>query len=646
MLIIDEDVERKLAKVLEAHRANPSRARCIYFKLMSRPPIAGMRDRIIEATYHHMTELNAEVYFCEDGDCFILASSIATKDGNQIILDIGDFLGIPVTSEWVEFFETSIEASKLLIVVGEKIELIRKQDEATRKQLEQSLNERKRQIILNSGSSVKLDEISRRRAARTTNQLMMIEDDAFSRKLVENVLQKTYPILDFSKIEAGALVLEHIAFNFNETMQQATSLLKPTAERKNLDLTFHCDSDVPAYLWGDSGRLRQIITNLIGNAVKFTERGHVRLKSSLQEGKNGSMLHVSIEDTGMGIPTAKLNEIFDKFTQADTSVTRKYGGTGLGLAITRQLVKLMDGEIGVESAEGKGSTFWFTVPCQPANRTDVHSALDHRGIQCIAVANRIPINEAKILLVEDYPVNQVFAEKLLRKFGFTHIDLAENGLEALKKYRTNTYDMIFMDCQMPELDGYQTTEKLRLMEDGIPVHTPIVAMTANAMMGDREKCLKAGMDDYLSKPLRAEHLKKLIESWFIIDETKPIVLVANNVIEATESSIESPVDLEQLRMFTDGDAEEEKALADLFIEQANMMIDLLQKSTDAVASDTWKSAAHRFKGSSGNLGANKLHHLCRRAETHYDDSEEEKREMLQAIVAETQRVQAFFAKAA
>ena len=454
----------------------------------------------------------------------------------------------------------------------------------------------------------------------------------------ESLLMLLNDILDFSKIEAGSLVLEHIPFSFKDTMRQTIGLLRVQADKKHIDLRVDCDGEVPDYLWGDPGRVRQILTNLVGNAIKFTDTGHVRLTASVQEHDDGNRLHISVEDTGMGIPAHKLGEIFDKFTQADASVTRKYGGTGLGLAITRQLVNLMGGSIGVESAEGKGSTFWLSIPCLPAEAQDAPVSPKHEHIRCQAAENLRPIADARVLLVEDYPVNQVFAEKLLRKFGFRHIDIAENGVHAMEKYRTHLYDMIFMDCQMPELDGYQTTVKLRLLEADTPVHTPIIAMTANAMMGDREKCLKAGMDDYLSKPLRAEHLKKILESWFVLDEAKAVVSAKT----ATPNMPEAAVDMEQLRLFTDGDPEEEKALAALFLQQAQDMIVILKQNMENDQCDAWKSAAHHLKGASGNLGAMKLHHICKRAELHFDDDTARKMEMLTAIKHETRQVTNFF----
>jgi PAS domain S-box-containing protein len=461
----------------------------------------------------------------------------------------------------------------------------------------------------------------------------------------ENLLMLLNDILDFSKIEAGALELENIAFNLTDAVQKTANLLRPQATKKGIELRVDCESSAPLYVWGDSGRIRQIITNLLGNAIKFTERGHVRLKSDMQETEDGYKLYVSVEDTGMGIPAHKLSEIFDKFTQADASVTRRYGGTGLGLAITKHLVGLMGGEIGVESAEAKGSTFWFSIPCKLAKDSDETVTIEQ--LRCITQVgfDKTPIGKARALLVDDYHVNQVFAEKLLRKFGFQHIDKADDGFEALLKCNDNPYDIIFMDCQMPKLDGYITTQEIRARESSGLTHTLIIAMTANAMMGDREKCLNAGMDDYLSKPLRAEHLKKILQTWFILDENKAHIAAGKPSAPIAEEVDETPVDMEQLRMFTDGDPAEEKALADLFLDQAQEMIAILEQSKGAYQNEAWKSAAHRFKGSSGNLGAMKLHQLCKHAEAHSEDSESQKMEMLMAIKAETKRVEVFFTPA-
>lgn len=293
----------------------------------------------------------------------------------------------------------------------------------------------------------------------------------------------------------------------------------------------------------------------------------------------------------------------------------------------------------MESVVGKGSTFWFRVPLAIASPEDISKHADKYKSNISASKNLKPIGEAKALLVEDYPVNQVFAEKLLRKFGITHIDTALNGAEALLKYRTEVYDIIFMDCQMPELDGYQATQKIRLMESETPFHVPIVAMTANAMLGDREKCLNSGMDDYISKPIRATHLKSILQKLFVLNEDADVLSTLPKKTARQET--DQPVDMNQLRLFTNGDLDEEKALVDLFMQQAMEMLGTLEKCLRDKNSEAWKSAAHRLKGSSGNFGAMKLYHLCQRAEVNHNESQEKKIEMLDAIKHEATRVDNF-----
>jgi CheY-like chemotaxis protein/anti-sigma regulatory factor (Ser/Thr protein kinase) len=416
-------------------------------------------------------------------------------------------------------------------------------------------------------------------------------------------------------------------------------MLKPQATKKGIELILDLAGSLPSadYVLGDPNRMRQVIANLVGNAVKFTERGYVRLAVSVYD-EQGLRLRMTVEDTGMGIPEDKLDSIFEKFTQADSSITRKYGGSGLGLAITHQLITLMGGCMGVESALGKGSTFWFELPLTPADATAV--AEIETGSFCSTAVTRMPSSEARVLLVEDYPVNQVFAERLLRKFGFVHIDTAINGREAIDAYRARHYDAIFMDCQMPEIDGYQATQTIRHLEADGTRHTPIIAMTANAMMGDREKCLKAGMDDYTSKPLKPDHLKAILHGWFIFEA--PPTQQAKYEAALNFYVGEPTVNMQQLQLFTDGDKAEEQELATLYLDQARMLVVAMEASScDGLAAE-WKAAAHRLKGASGNLGAVRMHLLCEKAERHTNADQSHKQDILRAMTIELKNIEQFF----
>ena len=306
-------------------------------------------------------------------------------------------------------------------------------------------------------------------------------------------------ILDLSKIEAGKLTLSPADTELRPFLRAIREILRPRSESKGIDFDITIADHLPLALHLDELRLRQIILNLAANAIKFTEKGSVdvRIASSRRAG-NSVNLEIEVEDTGIGIAPMKLGTIFEKFSQADASTTRAYGGTGLGLAISRELVALMGGHIEANSEPGHGSTFRFSIP---ARIVDVAPrATDEEPV---GTPNTDSL-ELRVLLVEDNKVNQFVAKALLSKLG-CRVDLAEDGTAAVEAVANVTYDVVLMDCQMPVMDGYTATRKIRKL-GGLSANTRIIAMTAHAMVGDREKCLEAGMDDYLAKPIDRKSL--------------------------------------------------------------------------------------------------------------------------------------------
>ncbi len=434
-----------------------------------------------------------------------------------------------------------------------------------------------------------------------------------------NLLLLLNDILDLSKIEAQELVLEKTAFDAATAFTETIKLLQPLARAKNIELVGEVDVALPPAITGDPGRFTQVITNLVGNAVKFTEKGHVKARLSFDAAQE--RLYCEVKDTGIGIPPERQAAIFEKFMQGDASITRKYGGTGLGLAITRQLLTLMRGEIGFESRVGEGSHFWFTLPANAASPETKNAEKAQK-----LARKRIDVKQARLLIAEDHPVNQLLLLKLLKKSGFEHIDAADNGKEALKLLAQQSYDAVLMDCQMPEMDGYEATREIRRQEARSGSHIPIIAMTANAMVGDREACLRAGMDEYLSKPLDPEKLKVLLNRRFLLTASPEMP-------DPTEAAPDAPIDLQRLRISAET-LEEEKEVLSLFFRLADEKLLLMERSRRTEEAPAWRAAAHYLKGAAANLGMRRLAAKCREAETGAPFSYEEAGLRIQAIRAE------------
>jgi signal transduction histidine kinase/CheY-like chemotaxis protein len=351
-------------------------------------------------------------------------------------------------------------------------------------------------------------------------------------------------ILDFTKIEAGRLKLGKSAFRLRDSLSSIEALFSEPASQKGLALTFAVDKAIPELIVGDAGRIRQILLNLIGNAVKFTDAGDIRVKAGISEGGGGPQVRFTVTDTGPGIHPDDQARIFGEFYQADVSLTRAHGGTGLGLAITEQLVQLMGGRIGFDSSWGKGSSFWVELPMPtpgevtmsealPSEQTGASRYNESARLQRLTNpsasasapttgATEYPLlvsYDLQVLVAEDSEVNQFIIRELLAKWGI-EIEVTANGLEAVNAFREREFDLILMDIQMPEMDGLEATRQIcRLQRDeGLHPHCAIVGLSAHAMGGDRERYLAEGMVDYLTKPIRTEALRGVLDA--CLDEKK------------------------------------------------------------------------------------------------------------------------------
>jgi signal transduction histidine kinase/CheY-like chemotaxis protein len=406
------------------------------------------------------------------------------------------------------------------------------QDITERKKAEDILLDRERELLSARDQAVQASEFKSQFLANMSHEirtpmngvlglahlLLEMEGDPEKRNYLlalrdsgQNLLAIINDILDFSKVEAGRLELEEIEFDLPQVVATAVSLFKSQAIGKGLALELDVPATLPRWVRGDPVRVRQILTNLINNAVKFTDAGRVRVQVAAAA---GGRFRFEVSDTGIGIDPAYHDRLLDPFRQADSSTTRRFGGTGLGIPICRQLVALMDGAFDYVSEPGQGSTFWFEIPLSVrspesaqavANRSD----RDHREGRANNQREAAARPGTKILLVEDNAVNRLVAKAMLERLGY-HVDVAETGVEAVEAAREASYAFILMDCLMPVMDGYEATARIRKME-GPAARTPIIALTALAMTGDKEKCLAAGMDDYLSKPLGPEGLAAVLE---------------------------------------------------------------------------------------------------------------------------------------
>ncbi|MHB8118459.1 MAG: ATP-binding protein [Methanothrix sp.] len=342
----------------------------------------------------------------------------------------------------------------------------------------------------------------------------------------EMLLSLINDILDFSKIEARKLELETLNFDLRSMLKDTADLLALGAHEKGQELVCLIEPAVPSLLRGDPGRLRQILVNLGGNAVKFTDKGEIVIRVRLEsEDKRNATLRFAVSDTGIGIPANRQDILFSPFTQVDGSTTRQYGGTGLGLAISKQLAELMGGKIGLESEVGEGSTFWFTAvfekqPAGSGSADEKFAKIEGEGaIERSATEPTISENDKRkirILVAEDNPINQKVAQAIMRKMGL-RADVVANGQEAIDALQMIPYDLVLMDCQMPEMDGLEATRGIRQQgSKALNPRIPIIAMTAATMQGDREKCIQAGMSDFIAKPVQKRELAEMLARWLAI----------------------------------------------------------------------------------------------------------------------------------
>jgi signal transduction histidine kinase/CheY-like chemotaxis protein len=425
----------------------------------------------------------------------------------------------------------------------------------------------------------------------------------------DNLLTIINDILDFSKIEEGKIELSRTPFILRLTVEQAMQSVAMQAAEKMVELIYRPSPDIPEALRGDPGRLRQILINLVGNAVKFTDSGRVLVSVSVVEfSENICLLSFSVEDEGIGISAEKLDKIFIPFEQGDLSTTKAYGGTGLGLTITKNFVELMGGSISVKSELGKGSTFTFTIPFEIVTTPESLADLESSEYMSVSDTDSQDNGKLDILVAEDVSINQLLIETILSRHGHT-VTLVDNGEQAVQAWQSknSSFDIIFMDVQMPVMDGLQATCRIRELENERGGHIPVIAMTAYAMKEDMDRCREAGMDDYISKPFHYEDLLTVIKN-VIRNGSDPVAMTVP-ASQARQVAGEKTVPVfakEELIQRLGGKEESLPRFLALFEKNCIGYLDALRQAVQSGNCEQVRIQAHMIKGVAANISAHKM----------------------------------------
>ncbi len=408
-----------------------------------------------------------------------------------------------------------------------------------------------------------------------------------------NLLGLINDILDFSKIEAGKLDTECVHCSLKELIESVDAFLRSEAERKGLEFRITHDADVPGRVYSDPTRIRQCLVNLIGNAIKFTDRGHVHVNLSVAQSDGRHLICFDVEDTGIGIAEDKLGIIFDSFSQGNSNTTRNFGGTGLGLAITRSLAELLEGSVSVRSKVGQGSVFSLVIPAGVDPRKEPPLQLDSKEVR---TSDRQEQSfTGRVLVAEDNPSNQMLIKIMLRKMGLD-VSIVENGQQAVDRACDEQFDMIFMDMQMPVMNGYEAAAALRKKK----ITVPIIALTADAMKGDAEKCIIAGCDDYLPKPINRKNLEKVMAGY--LDATPLESAGAQQCPPAVEQRTPPPACDDSVLISSLADDPELVQVLDIFIDMLPEMLDSIGAAWRESNMETLKRHVHELKGAGGSAG--------------------------------------------
>ena len=455
----------------------------------------GFNNRILKGEDSVSEEIPIQFYGREDFIAYIIKAPVKNNDGDVslIVSLVKDVTGeVQVRDNLMEAKDTAERASQA------KSEFLANMSHELRTPMNSIIG--LTEMMVEDGDSTPEKQEMLSTVLKSSNMLLEIVND----------------ILDLSKIEEGGVVLEGVPFEVRSSVDDVLEALKSLSSAAGVTLTSVWQSDLSPVVDGDPIRVARIINNLVSNALKFTHEGSVEVKLDIRpQDDDVFMLSCAVHDTGIGIPEEKIEHIFEKFAQADDSTTRKFGGTGLGLAITKQLVEMMGGNISVTSEVDEGSVFSVNIPFKLHKTKEGAVFVDKSGDGEVGNDIKPSIDEIRVLVAEDQPLNQMMVRKLLEKVGVQDFDIAEDGGEAVQFYTEVVYDLVIMDCHMPNMDGYAATREIRELECRLGREAvPILAMTADAMVGTRDECLKVGMSDYISKPVKIKDFSCILRQWF------------------------------------------------------------------------------------------------------------------------------------
>ncbi len=432
-------------------------------------------------------------------------------------------------------------------------------------------------------------------------------------------------ILDFSKLQKGQIELETVPFDLELLIDGVVELMRPRAQKKGLHLRSDLGGLAGSRFVGDGGRLRQVLLNFASNAIKFTESGSVIIEAQTVQHAAQVRVRISVRDTGIGIPDEAIDKIFTRYQQQDQTTSRRFGGTGLGLAISKRLVELMGGKLGVQSKVDEGTTFWVEVDLDPGPE----DTLRLKGSP--GYGDRLIRRGLKVLLAEDNPTSRMVTEALLKKLA-CDVDIATDGRMALEKVRTTSYDIIFMDCYMPQMNGFQATRRIR--EHPANREVPIIALTASTTDEDRLRCVEAGMSDTIGKPLQSSMLETLFKRWVSLSDEPPVV------VPSMKSPPASALDMNMVRQLVSLDEEDDGFIEEVmlrYIEQLRESVITLRDALEASDMETVRLTAHSIKGASKQLGASRVGELLGAIER--EEAVEPARDLVGQVAEEVPRVE-------